>query len=211
MKLKEKLMKDNFKNMNIKKYSQFILEIYQPTQGDAPEIASQMNTFNSKEEQIKDFETHKVDVSNIYMTYKDEGDLINKLSARKLIEKKTSNKKEIKFSNELLGIWARSCEKRRELKDIEESIKGIEEDNSNREENIKNNPSLKDSEQESMNNNLDKISSKKEEISKIQKEIMDIEEEAKDKLARLKNELSLSKKKIDMYKTQKTTAAKTDE
>ena len=193
--------------IKIKNYSEFIVDAYQPTQGDAPEVASQMNTFNSKENMIKDFEVHKVDVNNIYMTYKDEGDLINKLAARKLIEKKTQNKKEIKFNNELLAIWARSCEKRRDLKEIQDGIDGLEEDNKNREENIKNNPSLKDSEQDAMNLNSDKISTKKTEIAKLQKEILDLEKEAKDKLNKLKIDLSQSKKKIDLYRTQKTAAA----
>lgn len=196
----------------IKKYTQFVRETYQATQGDAPEIASQMNTYNSKEKLIKDFEIHKVDVNNIYMTYKDEADLINKLAARNLIEKKTTNKKEIKFTNELLAIWAQSCEKRRDLLNIQESIEKLNQDNSDRQENIKNNPSLKDSEQESIKTNTDTISSKKQEIAQLQKEILNLEKEAKDKLNKLKVDLSMSKKKIDMYRTQKVaSSAKTSE
>jgi hypothetical protein len=191
----------------IKNFDNFINEVYQPTQGDAPEVASQMNNFNSKEAMIKDFETHKVDVNNIYMTYKDEADLINKLAARKLIVKKTSNKKEIKFTNELLAIWAQSCEKRRDLKEIDDNIKKLEEDNINRQENIKNNPSLKDSENESIKMNSDKITSKKTEIANLQKEILNLEKEAKDKLNKIKIDLSQSKKKIDLYRTEKTAAA----
>lgn len=198
--------------MKIKKYKNFVKEAYLATQGDAPEIASQMNTFNSMENIIKDFEIHKADVNNIYMTYKDEADLINKLSARKLIEKKTTNKKEIKFTNELLAIWAQSCEKRRDLKNIEESIEKLNQDNRDRQENIKNNPSLKDSEQESIKSNTDTISSKKQEISQLQKEISNLEKEAKDKLNKIKLDLSMSKKKIDMYRTQKmASSAKTSE
>ena len=121
--------------------------------------------------------------------------------------KKTSNKKEIKFTNELLAIWAQSCEKRRDLKEIDDNIKKLEEDNINRQENIKNNPSLKDSENESIKMNSDKITSKKTEIANLQKEILNLEKEAKDKLNKIKIDLSQSKKKIDLYRTEKTAAA----
>ena len=186
----------------IKKYSDFINETYFPEQTDSPEIASDMNKFNDIESQIKDFGKYKVVISNIYMTYTDEGDLINKLAAQKFIEK-TEDKKKIKFENPVLGIWAQSCEKRRTLKDMDDQIKKWQEDIKNEEDNIKNNPSSKESGTENIKLTEDRIRLKNQEIAKRQMEISDLEKSSMDKLNALKDELTLSKKRLDMYRDNK--------
>ncbi len=188
----------------IKKYKTFINEVYLPTQSEAPEVASQMNTFNDKEKMIRDFMKDKVTISNIYMQYKDEVDLINKLSARKFIEKKTQNKKQIKFNNELLAIWAESCDKRRDLKNLEDSITKIEGDISTSKENMAGNPGLQQSEQESIDRNNEKIVEKKAKIEQLKKEIMDLERNTQERLEDIKKDLKQSKTKMDIYKAKKT-------
>jgi len=186
----------------IKKYSEFILENYFPDNTDSPEIASDMNGFNDISDQIKEFDTKKVTINNIYMTYTDEKDLINKLSSQKFIDN-TSDKKSIKFHNSILGMWAQSCEKRRDLKEIDDQIKKWEEDIKNEEDNIKNNPSSEESVRANINLIEDKIKQKTQDVSKKQLEIGDLEKLAKDKLKSLKDELSLSKKRLDMYRANK--------
>ena len=158
----------------IKKYTQFVNETYFPEKTDSPEIASYMNKFNDIESQIKDFDKYKVVISNIYMTYIDEKDLIKKLAAQNFIEK-TEDKKKIKFENPVLGIWAQSCEKRRTLKDMDDQIKKWQEDIKNEEDNIKNNPSSEESGKGNIKLTEDKIKLKSQEVSKKQMEISNLE------------------------------------
>lgn len=188
----------------IKRYSEFIIEIYQPDQSDAPEIASDINKLGDIDKIVKDFEKYKVDISNIYNTYKDEIDLINKLSARNFIEKKTSDKKKIKFINPLLAMWAQSCQKRRDISSIDSSIKKDEEEVKNQKDNINSNPSMKDSILSNIKSYQDRINNRKQEIIKLQKEVMDLERSTKNKLKEIKDEFTSSKKRIDLYKSQKT-------
>jgi hypothetical protein len=186
----------------IKKYSEFIVENYFPDNTDSPEIASDMNGFNDISDQIKEFDTKKVTINNIYMTYTDEKDLINKLSSQKFIDN-TSDKKSIKFHNSILGMWAQSCEKRRDLKEIDDQIKKWQEDIKNEESNLKSNPSSKDTVDANIKLTQDKIKEKTQEVSKKQMEIANLEKLAKDKLKALSGELGLSKKRLDMYRANK--------
>jgi len=186
----------------IKKYSEFIVENYFPDNTDSPEIASDMNGFNDISNQIKEFNTKKVTINNIYMTYTDEKDLINKLSSQKFIDN-TSDKKSIKFHNPILGMWAQSCEKRRDLKEIDDQIKKWQEDIKNEESNLKSNPSSKDTVDANIKLTQDKIKEKTQEVSKKQMEIANLEKLANDKLKSLSDELGLSKKRLDMYRANK--------
>ena len=188
-------------NLLIKKYKQF-LETYIPDQTDAPEITSDMNRFNGSESQIKEFGTKKVTINNIYMTYKDEKDLIDKLVAQKFIDR-TGNKKTIQFNNPLLGLWAQSCDKRRELKDMEDQISKWDQSIKDEQDNLKNNPSSADVVNANIKLTEDKISQKKQEVAKKQTEILNLEKLANDKLKQLRSELTNSKKRLDMYRANK--------
>jgi len=183
--------------MKIKKFMDFLLESTTPLQTDPPEIASEINTFNKKGDMIKDFESKKMDLTNIYMTYKDEADLINRLFSKKFINKKTNNKKEIVFNNELLSIWAQSCEKRRRLNSIEKKLKSLEEENTNIQGRIKEDPQSSEFEQMSIDKNTETINDLRKKIDDLKREIMDDEREAKTKIEKLKKELSITKQKIE--------------
>lgn len=188
----------------IKYFQEFILELYNADKTDPPQIASDMNRYNELENQIKDFDRLKVTVNNIYMTYKDEKDLIDKLAAQKIIDK-TDNKKKLKFHNPVLGIWAQSCDKRRDLKNLQDQIKDWKTDISDEQSNIKANPSSKDSLSASIKLTEDKIRQKTQDISKLQMEIVNLEKIAKDKLKVFKDDLMASKKRIDLYRFNKFT------
>lgn len=188
-------------NLLIKKYKQF-LETYIPEQTDAPEIASDMNTFNASEDQVKEFDTKKITISNIYLTYKDEKDLIDKLVSQKFIDR-AGDKKTIKFNNPLLGLWAQSCDKRRELKDMEDQISKWDQSIKDEQDNLKNNPSSADVVNANIKLTEDKISQKKQEVAKKQTEILNLEKLANDKLKQLRSELTNSKKRLDMYRANK--------
>ena len=103
----------------IKNYKSFVNELYNVYQNDPTELASQKLHANDMEKHIKEFLTKKTNLDNIYVTYKDEKDLISKLSAQKFIEQNTSDKKKIKFLNPLIGLYAQAAEKKRELRNIE--------------------------------------------------------------------------------------------
>jgi len=198
--------------MKIKKYLDFIAEKFQADQSDPPEMASDMNTYNSLEKSISDFNQKKVELSNIYMTYKDEADLINKLSARGHIEKKTNNKKQIKFNNPVLALWSQSCELRRKIKDLEDGIKNEEEGIKSEQTNITNNQgnqTIQDSSTSKIDQSKANVLNKKNEVTKLRKEIMDIEKKVNDKLKQMKNDLNISKKRIDYYKINKRSASTT--
>ena len=186
----------------IKKYSNFFNEKYFPDQSDSPESASAMNSFNDIEELIKEFEKSKTTIYNIYITYVDERDLVSKLSAQKFIDN-TTDKRKIKFHNPLLGMWAQSCDKSRDLKDIDEQIKKWNQDISDEKSNVMANPSSKESVDGNIKLTQDKIGLKNQEISKISQEIMNLQKAVKDKLKAMRDELSLSKKRIDLYRLQK--------
>lgn len=188
----------------VKYFQEFILELYNADKTDPPQIASDMNRYNELENQIKDFDRLKVTVNNIYMTYKDEKDLIDKLAAQKIIDK-TDNKKKLKFHNPVLGIWAQSCDKRRDLKNLQDQIKDWKTDISDEQSNIKANPSSKDSLSASIKLTEDKIRQKTQDISKLQMEIVNLEKIAKDKLKVFKDDLMASKKRIDLYRFNKFT------
>jgi hypothetical protein len=188
----------------IKYFQEFILELYNADKTDPPQIASDMNRYNELENQIKDFDRLKVTVNNIYMTYKDEKDLIDKLAAQKIIDK-TDNKKKLKFHNPVLAIWAQSCDKRRDLKNLQDQIKDWKTDISDEQSNIKANPSSKDSLSANIKLTEDKIRQKTQYISKLQMEIVNLEKIAKDKLKVFKDDLMASKKRIDLYRFNKFT------
>lgn len=186
--------------MNIKKYLQFISEELEANQLDKPEMASEINSMNSKQKQVQEFNRHKVDIQNIYKTYSNEGDLINKLFARGFIIKKTTNKKEMNFKNELLRIWAQSCEKRRELDDIKKNIEKLEKDNKDRDYNIRNNPGVSNSESQAIELNTKQLKSYKDQVIKLQNDVLRLEKEATTKLNTWKQDLVKSKNKVFDYR-----------
>lgn len=186
----------------IKKFNDFISEKYFPTQNDSPDIISYMNTFNNSELVIVEYNKKKVTLTNIYLTYKDEIDLYNKLSTQEFIEK-TSDKKSINFKNPLLGLWAQSCKKNRELQDITNQLNKWQEEIKSEESNIISNPSMEVSSKEQISLLEEKIKLKNKEISNKKIEILNLEKLAKTKLDEIKKELADSKKRIDMYQSGK--------
>lgn len=180
----------------IKKFNEYVLENYIAEPTDAPEIASDKNQFNNIQKQVDEYNKNKTVVNNIYLSYLNEVDLINKLSGQKLIDR-TSDKKSIKFYNPIIGLWAQSCQKKREIKDINTEIEKLKQNIKDEETNIKNNPSSKDSIQSTIDLINDKIKLKGTDINKKLSEITNLENTTKEKIKSYINDIATSKKRID--------------
>lgn len=186
----------------IKKYSEFISEKYQVTMSNPPEITSDMNSYNDLEENINSFNKYKTDIRNIYMNYKDNADLINKLSSKDFIDKKTQDADQIKFKYSLLSFYAQYCQKERELNDSESVIKKLESDISNEQKNM-GDPALKEVSENNIKQTKEEISKKRKDIEVLKREIMDKQKKVNDTLKTMKDNLSNTKNRLDVYNTQK--------
>lgn len=183
----------------IKNYKSFVNELYNVYQNDPTELSSQKITANEMEGHIKEFLTKKTNIDNIYVTYKDEKDLISKLSTQKFIEQNTSDKKKIKFLNPLIGLYAQAAEKKRELKNIENDISNQEQVVSDRKSQISQNPETKDSLQQDINYTISKVNDLKSRLSKVKNEIVSLERSTEKKLKEMKASLTENKKRIDYF------------
>jgi outer membrane protein assembly factor BamD (BamD/ComL family) len=163
------------------RYSDFLRENVEVYQTDDPSLASRKNLLNDLEKQSKEFLQKRIELDNIYITYKDEGDLINKLSARGFI-KKTGNKKNIEFENPLLSIYSGASQKSRTLKDIEKSIEELKGRLKDKNDYLQKNPNSKESvgsEIETLNKELEE---KNKQIQKISNEIVQIQRVSNERL-----------------------------
>jgi chromosome segregation ATPase len=181
----------------IKKYLKFV-EAFVPDKLDPPEIASSMNTTNNDEKNIKEYNAKKATISSLYMNYKTEDELVNGLFSNKFITTKTDITK-LKFNNPLLEMWARVCQKNRELVNIENDIKKYQDQIKGENDNLKGNPSSK----ESITNNIKLIQSqiqqKTTEINQKKTEIMNMGNDITKQLKVMSDRLTKSKKDINVY------------
>lgn len=186
--------------MKILNYKLFS-ESYDIENGESPEMASDKNLYNNNEKFITEFSSKKSVISNIYSTYKDDKELISKLKNQKLISDKSSDPKSIVFINPLLGIWAQSCSKLREVKNIqsrlEQSTLQLNDANSSLSQNPENRESIQD--------NIKKINASILELRKnletLNKESQNLQKEASQKLQYMKKDIDNSKKRIDQFQS----------
>jgi hypothetical protein len=104
--------------MIITKYNLFLKEKISVINTDSPSVASSANNINDIEKYIKEFNQKKVDLENIYMTATDEKNLVANLSARKFINP-VSSKSQMQFFNPILGKYARVCDLKKQINDLE--------------------------------------------------------------------------------------------
>lgn len=183
----------------IKKYIDFVKEKYNVYQNDPTELASDKSYFNKSENDIKEFLSKKTTIDNIYKTYTDEKDLIKKLFAQKFIPLNTSDKNKIKFTNPLIGLYAMSAEKSRQLRSLENELLTQTDTLSQRQTAINTNPDASDSLQNDVSYTQTKISDIKSKITKLKDEIVTLERNTRDKLKQMKDGLDDNKKKLDYF------------
>ena len=180
--------------MEIKKYRDFVNKVFRPTQTDQPEQISQMNRFNDMEKFINEFNQKKSIVQDIYNKYKDDEDLIRQLRSRQLIS--SNNIKEMKFDNPLLEMWAKACEKRRQLTELQETTKDTQTQLKSEEDSASRNSIMKDTLTQSIENKKDAVITNQEKLKKLDLEIRDLEKRANDYLLNMKKDLELSRKQL---------------
>jgi hypothetical protein len=178
-------------------YSKFISEKYQLDQNDSPEITSQKQSFNDLEENIKEYNLKKVTLDNIYKTYIDDSDLVNKLKSQKLLEGNPGDVKTIKFNNPLLAIHAQMSRKMRKIMDIEKIIKLEEESISNKKGASDGGKEVADSLSQDIESSQEKISSKRTEIQKLDAEIMSLKKQIDAEINKIKKQIIDSQKRIN--------------
>lgn len=181
----------------IKNFNQFIKEAYTIDNNDAPEVASDKNSFNKSENDVKEFLSKKTTIDNIYATYIDDKDLVTKLFAQKFIPQNTGDKTKIQFTNPLIGLYAQGSEKKRELNSLEANLKTQTDTLSQRKTDILQNPDNA----ESLNSDIDYTQSKISDINKnittLKAEITNLEKSTNDKLNQMKTDILNNKKRID--------------
>jgi hypothetical protein len=143
----------------------------------------------------------KTTVQNIYDSYKSEDELTNTLFGKKLINSK--NLKQMKFNNPLLGIWAKSCECKRRLKDILSKNDKLKTDILDDQQNMKNNPSMSDSIKDMIKQKQDNISNNQSDIDKLKLDISNYEKQSRDELKKMTDRMNLSRKQIGNYTSEK--------
>jgi len=182
----------------LKKYKYFI-EKYTIDQNDDPGFAADKTSFNKMENDIKEFLAKKVTIDNIYLTYSDEKDLVNKLFAQKFIEQNTGDKKKIKFINPLIRMYSQTAEKKRELKSAEGELLTQNDTLTQRQSDINQNPDNKDSLQNDVDYTQSKIGDIKDKINTLKNEILSLEKTTSEELKKMKKDLENNKKRIDYF------------
>jgi len=162
--------------MIIKNFEKFINEKIAVVNSDTPSVASAANTINQLEENIKEFNTRRIELENIYKTSIDEKDLVSKLSSRKFINP-VNTKSNMEFFNPLFAKYSRVCDLQKQMMDLEKEQSKIDTSIKETESQIGQNPSSKDG-------FLKDIQSKKTDIERIKTKLSTIKSEA-DRLERL--------------------------
>ncbi len=195
-------------------FKQFINEKFIPQPTDSVTSASDKNFFNEEEDLIQKFNSNKVDLENIYKTYTDQDDLMNKLFNKGFITQKTADSKKKKFKNRYLSKWASICDKKRRIQDIESIMSGNEEDINNYNKSLadnKGNETIINYTQEKIDNTKERLQKNKDKIIKLQKDILDLDRELKKDFEILKKKHGELKNKITKSEIEKSNPANLDD
>lgn len=184
-------------------YITFTSEKYNFDPTDSLEISTQKKSANKIEQDVKEYAVKKVTLDNIYATYTDTKDLINKLRNQKFIKGNPDNEKTIEFLNPLLNIHAQISKNMRRVKSIEAEIKSEEDNKSSKAEVASQTPGAKDAMNDDISTIDDKIASKKSEILKINSDMLTLKKSIDAQLANMKKELMGLQRRISTNQTDK--------
>ena len=162
--------------MIIVKFNTFLKEKVSVVNTDTPSTISSVNNLNDMESHIKEFNSKKVEIENIYKTAQDETSLIDNLKARGYINP-TTNKSQMEFKNPLLGKYATVCDLKKKISDLEKEQGSVDDSIKDKQSQIGSNPSLKDSITQD-------IDTKRTDVENIKRKIQEIKAES-DRLERL--------------------------
>ena len=167
-------------------------------------MASNINHNNNTKDQIDEFNNKKSTIENIYKTYVDEKDLINKLSSQKLIDKKTDIKKNINFTNPLLSEYATICDLKRNVDDINNQIIKWKQDIVDLNKKSLINKSDKETNDNEISLINDKIKQKQNELNQKKTQILKSEQDSKTRLSTLMKDVNDTNKNIEDYENNKS-------
>ena len=203
--------------MRILKYKDFILEKIIPQPTDTAEEDSTVNRLNDIEKDINDFKKFKGEIENIY---KDPKDLNLRLSnffkkintndpnVKLFVDTLKSGKKpKTEFPNPLLGTWANSSKKKREIQKQEKQINKLKRDIA--EESSNTDPDTSELSQKEVTQDIEKLKDKQKDISRLGEEVKKLEKDAKDKLNLMNKELQ--KGILDVKKEREAQKVKSSE
>jgi hypothetical protein len=178
----------------IKKFEKYVIP-----NTDSPEVSSDKDYFNNLEDNIKEYNTKKTTLQNIYMTYTNQDDLVKKLFSQKFINSNTTPTKDSprKFMNPLLDLWSQVCQKMRDTKNIQDQITSEKGTINQKNDLISQNPNVADSANQSISNSNSNITDLNQQLSKINTSITILKKQTEDELAKMKKELTISKSRID--------------
>ena len=170
----------------IKRFESYIID-----KNDNPEVASDKNNLNKSSDNIKEFLQKKQLIDSIYLTYKDQKDLINKLKSKKLIQI-VNNK--TTFINPFIGMYAEISAKNRQVKSNQDELEMQRKNLSERQDMVNNDPDNKDS----LSKDIDYINSK---ITDISNKIKQLQIDSKKMMDDINKKIKLEKD--NLLKSQK--------
>lgn len=191
-------------------FEQFINEKFIPQPTDTMTSASDKNWFNEEEILIQKFNTFKTEILNIYKSYQNPMDLMNRLFNKGFIQEKTKNPKKLRFKNKYLGMWSKICDNTRKISDLEEIISGNQKDIQNAQQTItdnKGNQTIQDYTGNKIEKSSERLSKNSEKIDELKKEILDLDRQLKKEFELLKKKHKEANKRIQYEESQKKSAS----
>jgi len=187
--------------MIITKFNIFLKEKISVINTDSPSVASSANNINDIEKHIKEFNQKKIDLQNIYMTATDEKNLVANLSARKFINP-VSSKSQMQFFNPLLGKYARVCDLKKQINDLEKEQSTVDNSIKDKQSQIGPNPTLKDSLTKDIQTKKTDVENIKRKISEIKSECDRLERLTMDELQEMQKEIQSGTKEVNQARSQ---------
>jgi len=126
--------------IKIKRYSDFLNEKIMVSNTDSPAVVNDINQANELENHIKEFNSKKTNLENIYNQDLDEMQLIEQLKRGGFILA-TTNKKDMKFENPILGKYAQVCDLKKQVNNLTKKMGDVDTKMKEKELQLKDNPS----------------------------------------------------------------------
>ena len=174
-------------------------EVIKTQPDDSVPQAADKNFYNEEEELILKFNAWKTDLMNIFKSYNNKKDLINKLFNKKYLMQKTDDPKKMRFWNKYLAKWAKVCDKERNIDDLEEITLGNRKDMIQYDSTIKNNKgnqSVVDYTKNKVEKTKERIQDNLEKIKEEEREIKDITTDIKKEFDKMKKKHIENKKRL---------------
>ena len=186
--------------MIITKYNLFLKEKISVINTDSPSVASSANKINDIEKNVREFIQKRVDLENIYMTSTDEKNLVANLSSRKFINP-VSSKSQMQFLNPLLGKYARVCDLKKQISDLEKEQVTVDNSIKDKQSQIGPNPTLKDSLTKDIQTKKTDVENIKRRISEIKSECDRLERLTMDELQEMQKEIQSGTKEVNQARS----------